>query len=158
MGGETWKRTKNEWICTEFRRMTWPPIDDTEDLRPSSIESGKKLRKDGRGRITVHMSTQDLQVPRHHGSTAPRNIKCSRSDIAIGSSGCIGLWQGPLVTVGSWSGAGIYQRVDDQKAKQIFRQHVLGGKVQVNFALARGKAVNEEPVPNKSDLEGIIPG
>ena len=51
----------------------------------------------------------------------------------------------------------IYQRVDDLKAKQIFKQHILGGNVQVNFALARGKAVNEEPMPNKSDLEGIIP-
>jgi len=51
----------------------------------------------------------------------------------------------------------IYQWVDDRKAEQIFKQHILGGKVQVDFALARGKAVNEEPVPPKSDLEGIIP-
>jgi NADH-quinone oxidoreductase subunit F len=51
----------------------------------------------------------------------------------------------------------VYQRVDDQKAQQIFRQHILGGKVQVDFALARGKPVNEEPMPSKSDLEGMIP-
>jgi NADH-quinone oxidoreductase subunit F len=51
----------------------------------------------------------------------------------------------------------IYQRVDEQKAQQIFKQHILGGKVQVDFALARGRAVNEEPAPNKSDLEGVIP-
>ena len=135
-----------------------------EDLRAikNRVGEGKKLRKDGTvGRITVHMGTCGL-------ASGAQNImdrllqeisECGRSDIAIGSSSCIGLCsREPVVTVElQGQEPVIYQRVDDQKAQQIFKQHILGGKVQVDLALARGKAVNEEPMPNKSDLEGIIP-
>ena len=135
-----------------------------EDLRAikNRVGEGKKLRKDGTvGRITVHMGTCGL-------ASGAQNImdrllqeisECGRSDIAIGRSGCIGLCnREPLVTVELLGQEPvIYQRVDDQKAQQIFKQHILGGKVQVDLALARGKAVNEEPMPNKSALEGIIP-
>jgi NADH-quinone oxidoreductase subunit F len=135
-----------------------------EDLRAIKHRVGeeKKLSKDGyAGRITVHMGTCGL-------ASGAQNImdclsqevsKCGRSDIAIGSSGCIGLCsREPLVTVEVLGQEPvIYQRVNEQKIQQIFKQHVLGGKVQTDLALARGKAVNEEPAPNKSNLEGIIP-
>jgi NADH-quinone oxidoreductase subunit F len=135
-----------------------------EDLRAikNRVGEGKKLRKDGTvGRITVHMGTCGL-------ASGAQNImdrflreisECGRSDIAIGRSGCIGLCnREPLVTVELLGQEPvIYQRVDDQKAQQIFKRHILGGKVQVDLALARGKAVNEEPMPNKSALEGTIP-
>ncbi|HEX9911229.1 MAG TPA: NADH-ubiquinone oxidoreductase-F iron-sulfur binding region domain-containing protein, partial [Desulfatiglandales bacterium] len=135
-----------------------------EDLKAIKHRVGeeKKLRKDGyAGRITVHMSTCGLAS----GAQSIMNrflqeiSECGRSAIAIGSSGCIGLCsREPLVTVELLGQEPvIYQRVDDQKAQQIFKQHILGGKVQVDLALARGKAVNEEPAPNKSNLEGTIP-
>jgi NADH-quinone oxidoreductase subunit F len=135
-----------------------------EDLRATKHRVGeeKKLSKDGYpGRITVHMGTCGL-------ASGAQNImdrllqevsKSGRSDIAIGSSGCIGLCsREPVVTVELLGQEPvIYQQINDQKAQQIFQQHILGGKVQADLALARGKAVNEEPAPNKSDLEGIIP-
>ena len=135
-----------------------------EDLKAikNRVGGGKKLRKDGTvGRIAVHMSTCGL-------ASGAQNImdrllqeisECGRSDIAIGRTGCIGLCnREPLVTVELLGQEPvIYQQVDDQKARQIFKQHLLGGKVQVDLALAWGKAVNEEPMPNKSALEGIIP-
>src|SRR4030042_186236 len=135
-----------------------------EDLKAikKRVGEGKKLRKDGTlGRITVHMGTCGLASGAQ--SIMDRFLQeisaSGRSDIAICSSGCIGLCsREPLITVELLDQEPvIYQRVDEQKAQQIFKQHILGGKVQVDLALARGKAVNEEPAPNKSNLEGTIP-
>ena len=136
----------------------------TEDLRAikTRVSKEKELRNDGcTRRITVHMGTCG------HASGSQKVMdqllqemsECDRPDIVVTQSGCIGLCsREPLITVELLGQEPIvYQKVDGQKAKQIFKQHVLGGDVQVNFALARGKAVNEEPMPNKSDLEGIIP-
>jgi NADH-quinone oxidoreductase subunit F len=135
-----------------------------EDLMAIKNRAGneKELRRDGyTGRITVHMGTCGLAsgAQKVMNRLLQEISECGRPDIAVSSSGCIGLCsREPLITVELLGQEPvIYQRVDDQKAKQIFKQHILGGKVQVDFALARGKAVNEEPVPNKSDLEGIIP-
>ena len=135
-----------------------------EDLRAikDRVRKERELRKKGwTARITVHMGTCGLASGAQ--KVMHRFLKeiseCGRSGIAVSSSGCIGLCsREPLVTVEVLGQEPvIYQRVDNQKAQQIFRQHILGGKVQVDFALARGKAVNEEPMPSKSDLEGMIP-
>ena len=135
-----------------------------EDLRAikSLVDKEKELQEGGyTRRITVHMGTCGLASDAQEvmDRLLQEISECGRSDIAINSSGCIGLCsREPLITVELLGQEPvIYQRVNDQKAKQIFKQHVLEGKVQVNFALARGKALNEEPMPNKSDLEGIIP-
>ena len=135
-----------------------------EDLRAvkNRVTKERALRKNGyKARITVHMGTCGLAsgAQKVMNRLLQEISKCHRSDIAVSSSGCIGLCsREPLVTVEVLGQEPvIYQRVDDRKAEQIFRQHILGGKVLVDFALARGKAVNEEPMPPKSDLEGIIP-
>ena len=136
----------------------------TEDLMAIKNRVGKEkeLRKGGcTGRITVHMGTCGLAsgAQKVMDRLVQELSASGRSDIVISNSGCIGLCsREPLITVELLGQEPvIYQWADDQKAQQIFKQHILGGKVQVDFALARGKAVNEEPVPNKSDLEGIIP-
>jgi NADH-quinone oxidoreductase subunit F len=41
--------------------------------------------------------------------------------------------------------------VDDQKMREIFKGHILEGKIQYDYALARGKAVNEDPMVIGSD-------
>jgi NADH-quinone oxidoreductase subunit F len=135
-----------------------------EDLRAIKHRVGeeKRLRKDGyAGRITVHMGTCGLSSGAQSilDRLLQKISECGRSDIAVNSSGCIGLCsREPLVTVELLGQEPvIYQRVDEQKVQQILKQHILGGKVQVDLALARGKAVNEEPMPNKSGLEGILP-
>src|SRR4030042_5458411 len=95
-----------------------------EDLRAIKhrVEEEKKLRKDGcAGRITVHMGTCGL-------ASGTQNImdrllqeisEGSRPDIAVNSSGCIGLCsREPLVTVEILGQEpGIYQRVDAQKGQ-----------------------------------------
>jgi NADH-quinone oxidoreductase subunit F len=136
----------------------------TKDLRSikSRLNKEKELREDGyTRRITVHMGTCGLAsgAEKVMDRIVQEISESGRSDIAVSRSGCIGLCSlEPLITVELLGQEPIvYQKVDSQKAKQIFKQHVLGGDVQVNFALARGKAVNEEPMPSKSDLEGILP-
>jgi len=136
----------------------------TEDLKAikQKVAKEKELRRDGTvGRITVHMNTCGL-------ASGAQNImdrllqevsRCGRSDIAVNRSGCIGLCsREPLVTVELLGQeAVIYQRVDEQKARRIFEEHILAGKVQADLALAWGRALNEEPMPSPSDLEGVIP-
>ena len=135
-----------------------------EDLRAvkNRVAKERELRKNGcTARLTVHMGTCGLAsgAQKVMNRLVQEISECHRSDIALSSSGCIGLWsREPLVTVEVLGQEPIiYQRVDERKAERIFRQHVLGGKVQFDFALAWGKAVNEEPMPSKSDLEGILP-
>ncbi|HMK76237.1 MAG TPA: FAD-dependent oxidoreductase [Thermodesulfobacteriota bacterium] len=135
-----------------------------EDLRTvkQKVAKEKELRRDGyMGRITVHMNTCGLASGAQ--SVMDRLLqevsKCGRSDIAVNRSSCIGLCsREPLVTVELLGQEPvIYQRVDEQKARRIFEEHILAGKVQADLALARGRALNEEPIPSQSDLEGVIP-
>jgi NADH-quinone oxidoreductase subunit F len=85
--------------------------------------------------------------------------RCGRANIAVCSTGCIGLCsREPLVTVERVGEEPvIYQKVDARKMAKIFKRHLLDGNVQVDFALARGRPVNEAPKPVNSDLEGILP-
>ncbi len=129
-----------------------------EDLKAieKSVEKEKQLRPGGnKGRVTIHMGTCGIASGAQKVMDAALDeiSKSGRSDISITSSGCIGLCsQEPLITVESLGKESvIYQQVDDQKMRQIFRNHVLHEEVQYDFALARGKAVNEEPMSIGSD-------
>ena len=86
-------------------------------------------------------------------------LKCGRADITVSKACSIGLWTGePMVSVERpGQEAVIYKQVNRERVKKIFREHVLGGKVQPQFALARGLPNNETPNPIPSDLEGVIP-
>ncbi len=122
-------------------------INELEDIK-ESVDREKQLRQGGNTvRITIHMGTCGIASGAQKVMDAARDemSKCGRSDILITSSGCIGLCsQEPLVTVEMVGEEPvIYHQVDDQKMRQVFKGHLLNGEVQYNFALARGKAVNE---------------
>src|SRR5512136_28066 len=126
------------------------------------VESEKQLREGGtEARVTVHLGTCGLASGGQEvmDRVLYERSQCGRANIAVCSTGCIGLCsREPLVTVELMGKEPIiYQYVDDRKMAQIFRQHVLAGRVQVDFALARGRAVNEALKPTHSDLEGILP-
>ncbi len=119
------------------------------------MEKEKGLGQNGiNARVTVHMGTCGLAsgAQKVMDALLDQMRKSGRSDIAVTSSGCIGLCsQEPLVTV---EVAGkepvIYRQVDDQKMREIFKGHLLHGEVQSEDALCRGKAVNEDPMPSDS--------
>jgi NADH-quinone oxidoreductase subunit F len=126
------------------------------------IEKKRRLRKGGfEARITVHMGTCGVAsgAQKVMDRALDERSRCGRTNIAACSTGCIGLCsREPLATVERMGEEPvIYQRVDDRKMAKIFKRHLLGGNVQVDFALARGRAVNEAPKPIHSDLEGILP-
>jgi len=60
-----------------------------------------------------------------------------RADINVESSGCIGQCPTePNVTVEiEGENPVVYQKMDAEKMRQVFRQHVLGGQVQTDFVL-----------------------
>jgi NADH-quinone oxidoreductase subunit F len=136
-------------------------IDDLTTIK-DRVEKEKQLRKGGcEARVTVHMGTCGLAsgAQKVMDRVLYELSQCGRANIAVYSTGCIGpCSREPLVTVELMGEEPIiYQRVDDRKIAQIFGKHLLEGEVQVDFALARGRVVNQVPTPTNWDLEGIIP-
>ena len=126
------------------------------------VEEERRLRKGGiEARVTVHMGTCGLAsgAQKVMDRLLHERSQSGEASIAAYSTGCIGLCsREPLITVELIGKEPvIYQRVDDRKMGQIFKRHVLGGKVQVGLALAWGSAAHGAPKPLHSDLEGVLP-
>jgi NADP-reducing hydrogenase subunit HndB len=62
-----------------------------------------------------------------------------RQDIRVVASGCMGMCSSePNVTIEAEDSEPIvYQLMDSNKMRQVFKRHVLLGEVQSNFALAK---------------------
>jgi NADH-quinone oxidoreductase subunit F len=134
------------------KKMT---IEDLKAIK-ERMRKDKELGPNGfKAKITVHMGTCGLAsgAQKTMDALLDERSRSGRSDISVIRSGCIGLCsQEPLVTVEViGKDPIIYKQVDDQKMRQIFKGHIMGGEAQSNFALARGKAVNEEEVSSHSD-------
>ncbi len=126
------------------------------------VKKERHLRKGGHeARITVHLGTCGIAsgAQKVVDRLLDERSRSGRTNIAVCSTGCIGFCsREPLITVERIEEEPvIYQQVDDRKMAQIFKRHVLGGKLQVDFALARGRAVDKASKPMNSDLEGILP-
>ena len=115
-------------------------------------KTGKKIR------ITVHMGTCGI------ASGAQRIIdtltneieKGKQKNIAIITSGCMGLCsREPLITMEIFGQEPIiYQYMDEEKALEVFKKHILGGKVLAAYALVRGK---EEQIKERIKYDGALP-
>jgi NADP-reducing hydrogenase subunit HndB len=115
-----------------------------EELKRIREEAKKKttLREGGATvKITVHMGTCGIAA----GAREVMNVileemsECDRQDIHVMNSGCMGMCSSePNVTI-ELKGQDpiIYQHVDSNKMRQIFKRHVLKGEVQTEFALAK---------------------
>jgi NADP-reducing hydrogenase subunit HndB len=100
-----------------------------------------------RVRVNVHTGTcglasgagQVLEI------VAQEREAAGADDVCIMTSGCLGMCsREPLVTVEvQGQEPVIYHNIDAGKARQIFREHVLGGVVQEAFAMARGRELDE---------------
>lgn len=116
-------------------------IDDLKKLRE---EAKKKavLREGGATvKITVHMGTCGIAA----GASEVMEIVMEemalteRRDIHVINSGCMGMCSSePNVTVElKGQTPVIYQHVDKNKMRQIFKRHVILGEIQTDFALAK---------------------
>lgn len=116
-----------------------------EDLKriKEEVQRATSLREGGkRVKATVHMGTCGIAS----GARKVLNALISAieeegvQDVMVTTSGCIGICsREPLVTVEVAGEEPItYEYMDENKMRQVFKQHIIGGKVQRQFVLAKG--------------------
>ena len=97
-----------------------------------------------RAKITLHMGTCGVAAGAGPVMDALKEelAAAKRDDIRVVVSACAGMCSSePNVTV-ELQGADpvVYQHMDADKMRQVFRRHVLRGEVQTEFALMRQTA------------------
>src|SRR4030042_5260924 len=108
-----------------------------------SVESSVTLREGGyRAKVNIHMGTCGIAAGARTLMTAvmdeigKRDIK----DVIVTTSGCAGLCsREPMITVGILGAAPVkYVDMTPEKMREVFGEHVLGGKAVEKYALAVG--------------------
>ena len=103
------------------------------------------LRQDGhRIAVVVHMGTCGIAAGAREimGAVLAELAASGRHDVRVTASSCIGACAfEPVMTVEAMGAEPVlYGRLDAGKARQIFREHVLGGRVVANHVFHMGKA------------------
>jgi NADP-reducing hydrogenase subunit HndB len=97
---------------------------------------------DARAKVTVHMGTCGIAAgARKIMSTFLALVEeRQEKDVILTTSGCAGLCvHEPMITVELKGEAPVkYIDLTEEKAKRIFADHVLGGKIVTDYALAIG--------------------
>ena len=96
----------------------------------------------GKAKITVHMGTCGISAgAREIMSTLLAEIeKKNIKDIILTTSGCAGLCsKEPMATIELKGETPVkYIELTPEKIRKIFAEHVLGGKIVKDYALAKG--------------------
>ena len=115
-----------------------------EDLKKIKEKTAKEtsLREGAANiKITVHMGTCGIAAGARDVMSAlmEEMAAADRQDIRVVASGCMGMCSSePNVTVEVQDSEPIvYQLMDSNKMRQVFKRHVLLGEVQTDFALAK---------------------
>jgi NADP-reducing hydrogenase subunit HndB len=108
-----------------------------------NVKKNTVLREGGSHvKITVHMGTCGIAAGAREVMDAllEQMAETDRQDIRIMNSGCMGMCSSePNVTIEIEGEKPVmYQHMDANKMRQVFKRHVLAGEVQTEFALARG--------------------
>lgn len=101
------------------------------------------LREGGyRAKVTVHMGTCGIAAGARNVMTAllDEMSKENVTDVIVTTSGCAGLCaREPLATVEIMNQPPVrYCDLNDQKIREIFKEHVLGGNPVEKYALVTG--------------------
>ena len=113
-----------------------------------SVETQATLREGGfRARVNIHLGTCGI------ASGAQKIVKTvleeiekhEIKDVAITTFGCAGLCsREPMITVEILGAAPVkYVHLDPEKMREIFTEHLLGGKVVEKYALAVGSETSD---------------
>jgi len=118
-------------------------IEDLKRIRDNTRKS-TALREGGATvKITVHMGTCGIAAGAREVMDAllDEMAQTDRQDIRVVTSGCMGMCSSePNVTVEAQGKEPVlYQHMDKNRMRQVFKRHVLLGEVQTDFALARVK-------------------
>ncbi len=101
------------------------------------------LREGGyRAKVTVHMGTCGIAAGARAVMTALLDeiSKADISDVIVTTSGCAGLCaKEPLATVEVMNHPPVkYCDLNDEKMREIFREHIMGGNPIEKYALVAG--------------------
>jgi NADP-reducing hydrogenase subunit HndB len=117
-------------------------IDDLKKLRDQSAGAIALRAGTARAKVTVHMGTCGIAAgAREVMAALLKEIEAQGvTDVIVTTSGCAGLCsREPMATVEVRSQAPVkYVNLTPAKMAEIFRQHVLGGEVMTDAALAAG--------------------
>jgi NADP-reducing hydrogenase subunit HndB len=116
-------------------------IDDLKKIKEKTTRATSLRHGEAKIKITVHMGTCGIAAGARAVMAALMEevAEADRADIRIVTSGCMGMCSSePNVTVESEDGEPIvYQHMDANRMRQVFKRHVLLGEVQSDFALAK---------------------
>ncbi len=116
-------------------------IDDLKRIKEQTTKSTALRQGDARVKITVHMGTCGIAA----GARDVMNVlmqemaEADRQDIRVVTAGCMGMCSSePNVTVEVLDSEPIvYQHMDANRMRQVFRRHALLGEIQTGFALGK---------------------
>ena len=116
-------------------------IDDLKKIKEKTTKATSLRHGDANIKVTVHMGTCGIAAGARDVMNAlmEEMAEADRQDIRVVASGCMGMCSSePNVTVEA-DGAEpiVYQLMDSNRMRQVFKRHVLLGEVQSDFALAR---------------------
>jgi NADP-reducing hydrogenase subunit HndB len=118
-------------------------IDDLKKIkekvqREDLFRAGAKRIK-----VTVHMGTCGIASGAKEilDTVMEEMSQNNVNDVIVTTSGCIGICsREPLVTIEEQGKEPIvYEYLTKNKMRQIFKQHIIEGKIQPEFIMARGK-------------------
>ena len=94
-------------------------------------------------KVTVHMATCGIAAgAREVMKALTEEVARSGHDrIQVSTSGCIGkCWSEPNITVEvQHEGPVIYQRMDSEKMRRVFNDHIINGRIQNDWVLKGGE-------------------
>jgi NADP-reducing hydrogenase subunit HndB len=116
-------------------------IDDLKRIKEETAKSTSVRHGDANIKISVHMGTCGIAAGAREVMNAlmEEMAAADRQDIRVVTSGCMGMCSSePNVTVESKEAEPIvYQKMDANRMRQVFKRHVLLGEIQSDFALAK---------------------
>lgn len=116
-------------------------IEDLQRIKDKTARATALRGGETQVKITVHMGTCGLAAGAQQvmDSLKTQMEQTDRKDIRVVTAGCMGMCSSePNVTVEVLDSEPIvYQHMNANRMRQVFRRHVLLGEVQTDFALGR---------------------
>lgn len=117
-------------------------IEDLKKIKQRVIKENTPRLGEKKIKIIVHMGTCGIAAGARDVMNAllEEVAESDRTDVSIVTAGCMGMCSSePNVTVEVGEEEPVvYQFMDANKMRQVFKRHILLGEIQSEFALARG--------------------
>jgi NADP-reducing hydrogenase subunit HndB len=117
-------------------------IEDLAKIKKKFKESFALQQKEGKVRVNVHLGTCSIAAGAREimGALLQEIEKSDAKNVVVITSGCAGLCsREPMITVELPGAPPVkYSNLTHDKMRKIFSEHILGGKIVQDYALAIG--------------------